>query len=513
MGDLVLIADGDAERGRRVATACRALGIEARAVTHGAAALEFALAEKPTAMVAQAELPLIDAARLAEILKANPHTAAIRMLFIDEGRSGEGARPSRDARIPGRADPDTIARFIQALLEQRGRERSAAASANTGAERAAAGVEGKLSQIALAELIELFHVNRKTGVIELRQGGGRRAVTGRIELRDGDLIQARAGTVTGEKALYRLLAWRRGRFAFLEQSVTERAAIERPTRALLREAQRQTDEWERIASELPAPNAHVALKVARSSLPGVLHPLTQEVLLVLELSSRVSDVLDRCSYPDYQVLRTLQTLIRRGMVELRAGAAAPEQPTGGLFGVALAARLRDWLDQGRPREAPALDAKVVFFAAQPEVGRNLTSLLARMPGVESSARGERPGVWPRLRIPVDEEVGLEVIEAPSAARYAPVWPIAVHGALAVLFVHAGGIDASVDALRGAAEQVAALPRARCCHLLLDEKGPHAIAELCERLALFDDRNVLAVAPENPRNAGPLLRELLSRWLP
>jgi hypothetical protein len=245
----------------------------------------------------------------------------------------------------------------------------------------------------------------------------------------------------------------------------------------------------------------------------VLHPLTQEVLLVLELSSRVSDVLDRCSYPDYQVLRTLQTLIRRGMVELRAGTATPEPPTGGLFGVALAARLRDWLDQGRPRDAAPLDAKVVFFAPALEVGRAFTALLARLPGVESTPRGGSPGLWPRLRIPVDDEVSIEVIEAPSAPRFAAAWPLAVHGALAALFVHAGGLEASVDALRGAIEQIGALPRARSFHLVLDEKGPEAIAQLCERLALFDDRNVLAVSPENPRDAGPALRELLARWLP
>ena len=77
----------------------------------------------------------------------------------------------------------------------------------------------------------------------------------------------------------------------------------------------------------------------------------------------------------------------------------------------------------------------------------------------------------------------------------------MHGALAALFVHAGGIEASVDALRGAVEQVGALPRARCFHLLLDEKGPHAIAELCERLALFDDRNVARGLPGESAQRG------------
>src|SRR5262249_46341021 len=362
---------------------------------------------------------------------------------------------------------------------------------------------------------ELFHVNRKTGVIGLRAGNGRRAATGRIDLCEGDVVQARIGTVEGEKAFYRLLAWRRGSFAFREQPVArERGAIERPTRALLREAQRQAEEWQRLGGELPAPHARVALKVARSSLPSVLHPLTQEVLLVLELSSRVSDVLDRCSFPDYQVLRTLQTLVRRGMVELRADSAAPEAPVGGLFGAALAARLRDWLDQGRPRDAAPIDAKVVVFASDPEAGRALASLLARLPGIEPVSTGASPAaVSPVLRIPVDGDVAIELISVPADPRFAPLWPLAAHGALAVWFAHGGGVERSVAALHAAAEQVAAMPRMRCFHVLLDEKGRNRLGSLCEKLGLFDDRNALAISPEHPDEAAIALRELLTRLLP
>ncbi len=509
----VLIADGDADRGRKIAVACRALGIEVRVASHGAAALEIALADKPIAMVAQVALPLIDGTRLAEILHNNPHTRAMRMLFIDDGDRDEASQSALGRVLPGRADPDTIARFIEALL----RERSSAAAAGA-SDPIGPGVEGKLSQVALAELIELFHVNRKTGVIELREGGGRRAASGRIDLCDGDIVQARIGSVEGEKALFRLLAWRRGSFAFREQVVArERGATSRPTRALLREAQRQADEWERIGSELPAPHARVALKVARSSLPSVLHPLTQEVLLVLELSSRVSDVLDRCTFPDYQVLRTLQTLIRRGMVELRADNAASEPPAGGLFGPALAARLRDWLDQGRPRDTVPIDAKVVLFASEPEAARAFAALLARLPGVEQTPRGshDASSVASMLRIPVDDEVAIEVFAMPAESRFAALWPLAAHGALATWFVHGSGVEASVSALRAAIDQVGAMPRARCFHLLLAEKDKDksGIGSLCEKLGLFDDRHALAISADRPGEAATALRELLTRLLP
>ncbi len=509
MSDTILVADGDAARGRRVAEACRAIGIEARVVTHGAAALEIALVETPAAMIAQVELPLIDGMRLAEILHANPRTRSMAMLFVGDGSRDGAARDTQSGQvIPGHAEPDTIAHFIQAVLRKRSPEPLAATAG-----RDAPGVEGELTQVALSELIELFHVNRKTGVIELRQRGGRRAATGRIALRGGDVIQAQTGSVEGEKALYRLLAWRRGSFAFREGAVDERASIERPTRALLREAQRQADEWQRTGSELPAAHARIALKVARSSLPNVLHPLTQEVLLALDLSGRVQEVLDRCSFPDYQVLRTLQTLIRRGMVELHAENARPETAAGGLFAPSLVVRLRDWLEQGRSRDAVPVDAKLLLIASQPEAASELVSLLARLPGVEHTPRGETPGVWQTLRIAVDEDIAIELFEVPADARFAPIWPIAAHGALATLFVHAGGIDASVAALRRAIEEVGALPRSRGFHLLLEKANPRAVAALSERLALFDDRSVLAVSPERPDAAAASLRELLARLLP
>jgi len=505
MSGLVLVADADAERARRIATACRALSMEVRVVSHGAAALEVALAEKPLAMVAQTDLPLIDGTRLAEILHANPHTCAMGMLFVGEGEGGKG---TAGRVIPEHADPETIARFIQVMLEKR---RPEPLTAGAGGE--VPGVEGKLSQIALGELLELFLVNRKTGVIELRQGGGRRAETGSIALRDGSVIDARAGGVHGEKALFRLLAWRRGGFAFREEDVPDRASIDRPTRALLRESQRQAEEWERLGSELPPPHACVSLKVGRSSLPNVLHPLTQEVLLVLELSETVREVLDRVSFPDYQVLRTLQMLVRRGMVALHAASSPPELPAGGLFSPRWVGRLRDWLDQGRGRESAGPDAKVTVIASDADAERQLTSLLCRLPGAERTPRGGVAGIWPILRISADEDLALEWIGVPAARRWAPAWPLAFHGALATVFVHGGGLDASVDALREAVTALDARPWARAIHVVLEEKDATEIEALCERLGLFDDHSVVAVPPDRPDEAARMLREMLSRLLP
>ena len=57
-------------------------------------------------------------------------------------------------------------------------------------------------------------MNRRSGTIELvRRESGEREERGTVWVRDGNLIQAAVGSVEGEKALFRLLAWRTGRSA------------------------------------------------------------------------------------------------------------------------------------------------------------------------------------------------------------------------------------------------------------------------------------------------------------
>ena len=163
MSALVLIADGDQKRAQRIAEACRASGLECRVTSHGAAALETALAELPAVLVAQLDLPLIDGPKLAAILRANPRTQPTRLLFVSE-RAEAAARKDLPGRlIAAPVDPDEVASAVRALLAERdgGRRRPRSRSGGDGI------VEGDLAQIPLADLLQLFHVSRETGTFEV----------------------------------------------------------------------------------------------------------------------------------------------------------------------------------------------------------------------------------------------------------------------------------------------------------------------------------------------------------
>ena len=123
MTERALIADGDSTRGKAVAEACAARGVACTVAVHGAEALEAALGELPGALVAQLDLPLIDGPTLAAILRANPRTQGIGLLFIGDRPTDAHRTDLRGDVISPPADPDQIARRLHVMLTQRSRGR------------------------------------------------------------------------------------------------------------------------------------------------------------------------------------------------------------------------------------------------------------------------------------------------------------------------------------------------------------------------------------------------------
>jgi CheY-like chemotaxis protein len=508
----VLIADGDLPRAKRLAASCRERGLETNLSSHGAAALETALAEPPAALVVQLALPLIDGTQLGEILRANPRTRDVGLLYLADTRA-ESARPGLAGPIIAPpADSDDVARQVQTLVEHWDARGEAPADEESG------GVEGELSQLPLADLLQLFHVSQKTGVIEVRRNAGSAsAESGSVRICNGDIVSAELGSASREKALFRLLAWNAGSFRFRPGKGSAESTLRSSTPALLRDGRNQIEELERGVESLPPLDATVRLKVRRASLPIVIHPLTQEVLLVLEAYSRVRDVVEHCSFPDYSVLRTLQTLIERDMVEVRhesiGSAPAPGQE---LFSSALGTRLRDWLAADRAAPAVPRDARLLVVAADSYASGEFRRLVEKLPGASLSPPDES-GAGPLGslgRLAVDDGVGIEMVEVPADPRFAALWPLAGHGAVGILLLLSGSVPEAVEALQPAAEQLSRLPRARVFHLLLVDKEAGLESEaLREQFPHFDDSSLFLIPVDKSDTADALLREMFVRIFP
>jgi hypothetical protein len=506
-----LIADGNAERAKRVAEACEARGVPARLALHGAAALESALRELPAVLVASAELPLIDAQKLAGILRANPRAQHVRLVLMGPDPGRGIAERFFDEILPLDADPGDVALRVEEIVERQERLRAMEQE-----EEARHELQGKLSQVPLTDLLQLLHMNRRTGTLDLsRHLGPDRAEQATVQVRDGNVLQARVGVVEGEKALFRLLAWREGSFVFGPLRGDAAPRITTPTRALLLEGLRQLDEWEQRRGSLPSPEARASLQVKSVDLPSMAQPLTREVLLLIDLYPRVQELLDHSTFPDYQVLQTLQTLVDRGLVELSAQPVAAFPAPAGLIGPAQARRLRDWMQIGHARGPTRGDAKLLLVAAEGKDLLDFLDLLRRLPDLRLEVP-RRPVAATDLvrvaRIAVDGEVGIQFLHLPAQPIFAPLWPLAAHGALATVFLLGAAPDRAAKALESVRE---ALGRsARTLHVLLQADDAAPPREAARRsLGLEDDAPLFVLRTAGEPDPLAAVRALLAGVLP
>jgi CheY-like chemotaxis protein len=513
---IALVADGDLDRGKGIAEACATRGLVTRFAAHGAEALEAALAEPPDVVVAALGLPLIDAPQLAGILRANPHTQGVRFLVVG-GAPGEPlAHAAIDAHVAAPVDPEVVLRRIETLLA---RQRVGPEASRQGVRES--DLDGKLAQLGLVDLLQLFHMNRKTGCVELvRRGSDGGEERGRVAVTDGNVVDARCGAVDAEKALYRLLGWRTGSFSFTRTRPGGAARIHTPTRALLLEGMRQIDELARLRAELPSLNSEVAFRVAPGEIPPLMQPLTREVLGLLQAFPRVGDVVDRSAHPDYQVLRTLRSLLERGILELRPGKGGPSVTAAAtLFSAAQLGRLREWAQRSHGTATPMRDARLLLASPEPDATRVFLSLLEQLPQVRLD-RAFREGRFSSStlgrigRLGPEQEVGIEILHLPAHPSGEPLWRLASVSALGILYLAQGPTAEGAGVVQALRRRIEQHERLRSFHAVL-EREPQRLStrEIAAELGLRADAALVRL-PVGPAQSWRLpLAQLLASLVP
>ena len=120
----------------------------------------------------------------------------------------------------------------------------------------------------------------------------------------------------------------------------------------------------------------------------------------------------------------------------------------------------------------------------------------------------------RGRIAVDPGLAIRVIHVPADRRFAPVWPVVAHGALASLLLVRGSERGAEDRIAPVADALRRLPRARLFHLLLLHKGERLVPEeVQEKMARLGDGSLFLVPLEGATDGAAVLRTLLGRVMP
>jgi hypothetical protein len=133
-------------------------------------------------------------------------------------------------------------------------------------------LKGNLQSISLTDVVQLLHVNKKTG--ELRVSNGKDH--GVLYVVDGEVIHAEMALLKGESAAFETLEWERGEFEFMAVKVKPGGSIRRSVPDLLMESARTSDSRKRLRTFFPSLNAVPWATLAEPDLTAGLKLFTED---------------------------------------------------------------------------------------------------------------------------------------------------------------------------------------------------------------------------------------------
>jgi len=267
----VLVIDDDPWSQQVISSQLLQSGFRVDCAADGWEGLILAGRARPDLVVSEVHLPTVDGWSMAEDMRSRASMTDIPFIFMaDESpglRPGKGFRPGADQLL---TKPFTIIDLHGAIergLGERAREGSYGGSTKiivevpSGPHHTASfvsqeipppsesweveGLEpalrGTLACFGLSSLLMVIELERMSGLLTLHGPIG----TGRLAIREGRVLRARIegdDGVRGAHAIFQMLQWAKGSFAFEAGLIDGEDHIERSTSFLLMEGARSADE-------------------------------------------------------------------------------------------------------------------------------------------------------------------------------------------------------------------------------------------------------------------------------
>jgi hypothetical protein len=169
-----------------------------------------------------------------------------------------------------------------------------------------------ISDVPLVDLLRAIAAHQKSGVAVISADGGGR---GEIFFRQGNVVDAEVGRLSGREAIYRLFCWSVGRLEVEWKSIRRKDTIEMRPQDLLMEALRRVDEWRRLLAGLPP--LDTIFEVDYRMLAERLADIPDEVNRILRLFDGVRtflQVIDDCGLPDLDAAASIGKLCQERII-------------------------------------------------------------------------------------------------------------------------------------------------------------------------------------------------------
>lgn len=173
--------------------------------------------------------------------------------------------------------------------------------------------QGSIQELPVPDIIQLASVSGKTGMFTLVRGNER----GFIYLKNGQMVHALFGDLTGEEAIYALALWSSGDFQFTPSEETGVSSIEKSNTRLLMEAARRLDEWKVLSRKIPAVDYVPAFLTRDTAEPVTLSPPEWSLVIQIDGKKTVEELARTTDLSSFETAKVLYGLITAGLIEMR----------------------------------------------------------------------------------------------------------------------------------------------------------------------------------------------------
>jgi CheY-like chemotaxis protein len=186
---------------------------------------------------------------------------------------------------------------------------------------------GRLEDLVLAELIEAFGVERKSGILSLFNENG---LSGQVFFKNGCVINAATASLKVEDAIYKMMSWHKGRFSMLFCDVEVADEIGASNMGLLLQGAKMMEDRAELLGQLPSLDAVLITTVnfkkiiSKKDLANDL----DEFIALFDGERSLARIIDESPYDEITALKRILKLYRLGFLHvLKDFAGDPLQKT------------------------------------------------------------------------------------------------------------------------------------------------------------------------------------------
>ncbi len=315
----IIVVDNDRNSLKILETSLNKAGFIVTTSTDGVDALEKVKTFFPDLIISDVTLPKIDGYEFCKRLKEDPKTASIPFIFLTRQKSVDdkirGLELGVDDYLTKPIYIKEVITRVKILLEKKEKERL---------ELPSTGIKftGNLADMAAVDLIQTLELGNKSGEVHFVNGKNR----GSIYLQKGKIIDAEQANSRGGSAVYRLLNWTEGTFKIDFKEVEREDKIGSSNQSLIMEGMRRIDEIGKIQEELPPLDSILIIdsQMILKDHPQQFPAKVEDILAEFDGKTNIQEVLDKTSYDDLEVLKTVSKLYFQGYL-MEHFAPSPEE--------------------------------------------------------------------------------------------------------------------------------------------------------------------------------------------